>query len=123
MVKKLILHSIGNSGKYNYYIFDKKQNALEILNKIFAMDFDLHLITNYDNLRKNKKMNDVKRRIDVHFSDSCEGIRTDFFYGKKKMHLTLICSENLRLKFNKSLFKHFTMLKSKKIKLKRKSKK
>ena len=118
-MKKIKLHAIGNSGNYNYYIFDKKQEVLDILNKIFAMDFDLNLITNYDNVAKNKKMNDVKRRTDTHFSDYNEKIRVDFFYGKKKIYLTLVCSENIRLKFNESLFKYFTVLKPIKIKKKK----
>ena len=122
MKKKLILRSIGNNGNYNYYVFDKKQSVLEILNKIFALDFDLYLITNYDNPSKNKKMNDVRKRTDVHFSDFDKNIRADFFYGRKKIFLMIHCSETSRLKFNDALLKYFTMPKPKKIKPKRRIK-
>ena len=106
--KKITLHSIGNQDDFNYYIFDKKQIVVDVLSKIFVIDFDV----NWNEEIYNKKIN---RKTDLHedISDIYDKIRIDLFYGKSKMYLTLICSESLRLKFNEALFKYATMLKYK----------
>jgi hypothetical protein len=116
--KKITLHSIGNQGNFNFYVFDKRQEVFDVLDKILIMDFGIDLKLPYvDYSRKIKKIN-VKKYTDVHFSSGNEFFRIDIFYGNKKMFVTIHCSEKLRLKFNEALFKYSTMPKPKKIKIK-----
>ena len=107
MVKKIILHSIGNQGDFNYYVFDKKQEVIEILNKILVMEFNI----NWDFSRYYKK---ISKKKDVHdciiYGDK---IRADVFFGNQKIFLTINFSELLRLKFNEVLSKYATMPKYK----------
>jgi hypothetical protein len=109
--KKIVLHSIGNNENFNFYVFDKKQEVFDILNKIFFMDFDVNW--SYD-----KK---IHENVDLHESvtDFGDKIRIDIFLGDKKMFLTINCSDKLRLKFNESLFKYIEMPKPIKIKKKK----
>ena len=119
MKKKLILHSIGNSGNFNFYVFDKKQKVAGILDKILGEILDMEML--YPLSPKSKKIN-VERYYDIHQGDFSKNGRLNIFYGKNKMFVAIICSEESRLKFNDALFKYFTMPKPKKIKPKRKIK-
>ena len=121
-MKKIILHEIGNDGNFNHYIFDKKQNVIEILLKIFLMDFDIYDIFETPDKKGNYQKINVKKLTDIHQGSVNEKLSIDIFYGKNKMFVAIVCSEKSRLKFNESLFKYFTMPKSKKIKSKRKIK-
>jgi hypothetical protein len=115
--KKITLHAIGNDENFNYYIFDKKQNVMELLSKILWKIFGIDPLSE-DSISK-KKIN-IEKFTDIHFSDSSNKGRLDIFYGNKKMFLSLHCSEKLRLKFNEELSKIAIMPKPKKIKSKRK---
>lgn len=112
-MKKIILHSIGNQDNFNYYIFDKKQNVMEILSKILFDIFEAEPLY----IPGKKKIN-IEKFTDVHHGDFGK-IRLDIFYGNKKMFVSIHCSENLRLKFNEELFKIAEMPKPIKIKKKR----
>jgi hypothetical protein len=116
-MRKIKLYEIGNEENFNWYIFDKKQEVFDILNKIFIMDFNLDLNPYREDLDKNGKIN-IEKYTDIHESEGNSKLRTDLFYGKNKIYFTLICSPNLRLKFNESLFKYVNM--SKPIKIKKK---
>lgn len=118
-IKKIILHSIGNQDNLNFYVFDKKQNVMEILSKILWEIFEFEPLY----IPGKKKVN-IEKFTDIHHSDYGKGMssRIDIFYGKKKMFVAIHCSEELRLKFNESLFKYAKMPKPKKIKPKRKVK-
>ena len=120
MVRKIKLYSIGNQDKFSYYVFDKKRDVIEILLKIFLVDFDIYDLFEEPDKKGNYGKINVKKLIDVHRGSGDGKIKIDAFFGDKKMFLTIICSENLRLKFNESLFKYTKMPKSKKIKPKRK---
>jgi hypothetical protein len=117
--KKIKLHAIGNQKTYNYYIFDKKQEVIEILNKLVWKIFklDLGLYEEYNNKTgkwKRKKIN-TETQKDIHKTIGNEP-RIDIFYGDKKMYLTINSPWGLRLKFNNELFKIGSMPKEKKLK-------
>ena len=108
-MKKIKLHGIGNQDNFNYYAFDKKNEVLEILGKLFAKIFDLHI--NFFDGDEDKKGNWKERKRnfeklkDVHDSitDFEENERIDIFYGDKKIFVGINCSQKLRLKFNEEL--------------------
>jgi hypothetical protein len=109
MKKKIILHSIGNEGKFNYYIFDKKQEVFRELSRALSkIGIYLSLFDEYVD-KKGKfvtKKIDVNKFKDIHCSErGSSGNRLDIFYGDTKMFVNLHCSEKLRLKFNEELFK------------------
>ena len=114
---KIKLYSIGNEGNFSYYIFDKKQEVLDVLNKIFLIDFNLKLgLTHWSYSDERKKIN-IEKYIDIHETIcSNGGIRIDVFYGDKKMFITINCSEEDKLRFNEELFKIVEMPKPKKFK-------
>jgi hypothetical protein len=112
---KIKLYAIGNEEDFNYYIFDKKQEVFDILNKIFLIDFGIDWGLSHCDLGKNKKVN-IEKYTDIHESDKNSELRIDLFYGKNKIYFTLICPLNLRMKFNESLFKYAVMPKPIKIK-------
>ena len=114
---KIKLHGLGNNGNFNFYIFDKKRRVYFHLEKIFRDIFKVHLEF-YD--ENNKKINIEKYR-DHHMSGFASNLgkpRIDIFYGDRKMFITILCSPQLRLKFNKELFKISEMSKLTKIKTK-----
>ena len=122
-MKKFNLHLIGNTGDYNYYVFDKHQEVAKKLSNLFYVTFNLDydLTEEYDEKkdewvkreRKIIKCKDVHERV-VSLSNSN---RINIFYGDKRMFVTILCSQKLRVKFNESLFKFFKM--SKPVKLKK----
>jgi len=118
--KNLKLYSIGNDGNFNYYIFDKRQNVMESLSKIFfsilKLGWDLYEEYEDENGKWIHKKRYIKNYKDFHERINKIGFenRIDIFYGDKKMFITLHCSNNLRLKFNEELFKLFDMPKPKK---------
>lgn len=108
MVKKITLHAIGNDGNFNYYIFDKKQEVMEILARFFNEIFDAYweleeTYTSKKNKPKLKKIN-IEKYKDKHWGERCKSdTRIDVYFGDKKMFVTIHCPEKLRLKFNESL--------------------
>jgi len=109
-MKKIKLHGIGNRNKYNYYIFDKKNEAVSILSKTIYET--TKLVWNLYIEKEDKKGNWVDRKINFDKrKEGHEGIsgtnkeRMDIFYGNKKIFLTLYCSLTIRKKFNKALEK------------------
>jgi len=106
-MKKLILHSIGNNGNYNFYVFDKKKSVVENLSTLFSDIFEINwnFEINYKKINRRTDLNECVS--DVHDR------RIYIFYGDKKMFVTIICSEKSRLKFNDALLKYFTMPKYK----------
>jgi len=107
-MKKIKLYAIGNEDNFSYYLFDKKQNVFEILNKIFLVDFNIDWKLYRDDLDKKGKIN-IEKYVDIHESNGYDKLRIDLFYGKDKIYLTMICSPDLRIKFNESLFKYVTI--------------
>jgi len=119
-MKKIKLYSIGNDGKFNYYIFDKKNEIVKILFDIFSkvLQVNFYLEEEYHDKKerwKFKKIN-FEKYIDIHTASWSENgaQRIDLFFGKKKIFVSIQCDNNLRLKFNKELFKIATMSKPKK---------
>lgn len=112
--KKIILHEIGNRDNFNYYVFDKKQWVMEILDKILWEIFEIELLY----IPGKKKVN-IEKFTDDHHNDYGKKGRLDIFYGKNKMYVTIICPEESRLKFNEELGKISIMPKPKKIKKKK----
>ncbi len=117
-MKKIKLHEIGNEEDFNWYIFDKEQIVFNILNKILLMDFDIDLKLYREDV--GGEIN-IEKYVDIHEHEGNNKLRIDLFYGKSKIYFTLICSSDLRLKFNESLFKYANMPKP--IKIKKKSNK
>ncbi len=119
---KIILHSIGNDEKVNYYIFDKKQIVADYLSILFHDIFGIYW--EFDELNDNGKSRkiSIEKRKDVHEGLTCgSDTRVDVFYGDKKMFISIHCNQKLRLRFNEELEKISVM--SKPIKLKKISKK
>ena len=118
--KKITLHSIGNDGNFNYYIFDKKREVHVVLNGLFKRIFK---VTWYFQLVKETKKGsvlvdvDITKKIDVHEKISSylskEKARIDIFFGGKKIFVCIHCSQNLRKKFNEELEKISFMIKPK----------
>ncbi len=106
---KIKLYGTGNEGDFNYYIFDKKQEVFNILNKIFLMDFNLKRGLTHCNYSDERKKVNIEKYSDIHESDKNNELRVDLFYGKNKIYITLICSQDLRIKFNEFLFKYAVM--------------
>jgi len=108
MVKKFKLYGIGNHNQFNYYIFEKKKEVILTLSEIISELFHttpLPLETNYQNKKgnhKRKKINYEKKK-DWHELFYGDNARADIFFGNKKIFVTLICSNKLRLKFNNKL--------------------
>ncbi|MFA4960505.1 MAG: hypothetical protein WC548_02470 [Candidatus Pacearchaeota archaeon] len=119
-MRKIKLFAIGNQGNYNYYIFEKKQNAVRTIAKILGEIFqaDIQLFKEYKdkdgNWSKRRKVNFEKRK-DWHESYiTNEEKRIDIFFGDKKVFATIICSQKLREKFNKELGENSYLPKDKK---------
>ena len=116
--KKFTLHAIGNMQKFNYYIFDKKQEVIEKIKKSFSdvSGIYLSLYEEYKDKKgewKNKKVNFEKIKDEHEGLPGNVNTRADLFFGDKKIFLTLVCSDKDRLKFNEQLFKFFNMPKPK----------
>jgi hypothetical protein len=121
-MKKIKLYAIGNDGKYNYYIFDKKQEVVEVLSKVLSKVFSADIKIYFEYHDKKEKWISKKRNFekikDIHetiFSPN-EDNRIDVFYGDKKIFVTILCSSKLREKFNLELGKVSVMPKPKKVK-------
>ena len=120
MMKKLALHSIGNDGNFNYYIFDKTKETHVILNKLLKDIFNcpwnlqdeeidkkgVHSLIYIDITKKKDKHEKIVNRLN-------KKIRIDFYYGDKKIFIVIHCDQNLRLKFNEELAKISVMPKPK----------
>ncbi len=115
--KKIVLYGLGNYGKHNFYIFDKKQEVANSLSKMFGKIFNLYWDFYEENYKtgKRKKLNFEK------FKDKHESLgntknqsRIGIFYGDKRMFITINCSQKLRLKFNEELTNISKMLEKKK---------
>ena len=117
-MKKIKLHAIGNDGDFNYYIFDKKNEVIIILNKLFNKIFKsgLQFYIDYENKKGNwsEKERNFEKERDSHESVGLINKRIDVFYGDKKIFVAINCSEKLRLKFNEELAKISTMPEPKK---------
>jgi len=121
-IKKIKLYAIGNEEDFNYYIFDKKEEVIKIINKLFLEVFktSFHLYEGYEDKRgrwRDKKINFEKRKdFYENVSRKYDGDpRIDMFYGNKKIFITINCSEKERLKFNEKLSKVSAMPKEKKL--------
>jgi len=106
MTKKIILYGLGNYGKHNFYIFDKKQEVANSLSKMFRKIFGLY----WDFYEEDYKTREGKELNVEKFKDKHESLRNtksqskvDIFYGDKKMFITINCSQKLRLRFNEEL--------------------
>ena len=121
-MKKIKLYSIGNEKNYNYYVFDKTNNVVEVLSQILGKVFLLNWYLYYEPIRKKdykwmkqKKNFDKMKEGHENISGYGKGnSRVDVFYGKKKMSIIVHCSTSLREKFNEELGKVSYMPKVKK---------
>jgi len=108
MKNKIKLYGIGNTEKFNYYIFDKKQEIAEKLAKISEKVFNLKWSFTYTQ-EDEKTIRTIKINIekykDKHVTVSNKNARIDVFYGNKKMFITVYCSLKLRAKLNNELKK------------------
>ncbi len=117
--KKIRLYAIGNDGRFNYYVFDKSNEVIEILSKFFSDIFGIYLnFYEEDTKGKIKEMNFNKLK-DTHLGHKgvlSKNVRIDLFFGDKKMFISINCSPKLRSEFNKELEKVSKMPKPKPIK-------
>lgn len=118
--RKIILHSIGNYEDFNYYIFDKKKETHVILNKLFKDIFNCpwNLRDELIDRKGNSSLIniDITKKKDIHekiVNRLNKNIRIDFYYGYKRIFVSIHCDKNLRTKFNVELAKISTMPKLK----------
>jgi hypothetical protein len=106
-MKNIKLYSIGNEKNYNYYIFDKKNYVIEILEKILNRTTDLKLyLHEVDKNYNQRKINFEKtKEHHSHIINLKNKTRLDIFYGTKKIFLILHCTLSTRKKFNEELEK------------------
>jgi hypothetical protein len=120
-MKKINLLGFGNYKDLNFYIFKKSSNFYETINSVFKKIFgnNCHIQIRDVNYNKKGNVTDVKRDV-LKLKDLHETIhndpRIDLFYGAKTVYLTIICENELRLKFNKILLKCSEIPKVKKFK-------
>jgi hypothetical protein len=120
-MKKIKLYGIGNFEKFNYYIFDKKQEVVEIISKLLYNTLGLRLDLHEE---KEDGKNIIQKEINFEkLDDEHQEIwaigkneRADIFYGNKKIFLSIYCSLKFRAKFNERLKEISLMLKPKKFK-------
>ena len=119
-MKKIILYEIGNQGNFNYYVLDKKKDVAENLSALFSDIFEINWNFDAPNKKGNYRKFNVKGWTDIHQTiNDDENPKINIFYGKKRMYVTIICSQKLRLKFNEELGKISIMQKQTKIKKKK----
>ena len=116
-MKKPKVYSIGNNGRINYYIFEKKNSIVTFLfkefSKIFESYFDLYEeFKTRDGKMKTRKRNFEKLK-DFHLSNMDGNSGVNVFFGEKKIFVTINCTLPKREKFNQKL-KDFVMPKSEK---------
>jgi len=121
MVKKFKLCAIGNHEKFNYYIFEKKQEVIiAVANLISGLlgSSDLPLFRDYQDKNKKWRMKKInyEKKKDFHEGFLSDKGRADIYFGDKKIFVTFLCSNRLRLKFNESLEPITYMPKPKKFK-------
>jgi hypothetical protein len=117
---KAILYSIGNRDKYNFYILNKKNEAItplfNSLSKIFGCGFNEYEDYKTKEGKWDLRKIDYEKLTDEHFSDTSNESKIDIFLGSKKIFLTIICSLPKRDEFNNELFKFADMVKPKETK-------
>ena len=111
-MEKIKLYNVGNSGKYCFYTFDKTQKVHKILSEIFHEIFDIHWPTTktVDETENTKevptnisKYEDFHETLQLTTNEFDTKKRIDVFYGKKRMFITIHCSQKLRKQFNEKL--------------------
>ena len=114
-IRKFKLYGIGNYENFNYYIFDKKQEILKELSKIFDKVFGIYWEFADYTYTKPRKINYEKKQ-DYHEAMIGKKSRVDIYFGDKKMFVAIYCPHKLRLKFNLELSFITCMPKPKKFK-------
>ncbi|MBU0957682.1 MAG: hypothetical protein KKF56_02625 [Nanoarchaeota archaeon] len=114
MKNKIKLIGTGNSGNFNYYIFEKKQKIVLELSKLFEKVFGLRLHL-YDIVKDKEKEINYETKTDWHDVTSSDKARIDIYFGDKKMFVSIHCKHKLILEFNKKLFLLTYMPKPKKL--------
>jgi len=109
-MNKLKLFSVGNWKDFNYYVFEKKNETIDVLAKLFVNVFELEmfLYSDCEKTGSHEKIN-FENRIDVHEGMVDDDSRVDIFYSDKKIFVTINCPEKLRLEFNQKLGEFFEM--------------
>ncbi len=107
MKGQIILHAIGNEGKFNYYVLDKRQKVAKALSHIFVKSFDVYWDFHHETPKGKIVEINIEKYKDVHETHrSIKGnARVDIFYGDKRMFFAIHCTEKQRLKFNEALSK------------------
>ncbi len=122
-MKKIKMLSIGNEERFNfnYYVFEKTQEAFEKLSVLFNNVLGGSWELNKEETKKGKfivkkiKVFDFKDFHENEMRSISDTTRLDIFYGDKRMFITVICSEKMRMKINEELAKITKMPKGKKI--------
>jgi hypothetical protein len=111
---KIKIYAIGNEENFNFYIFDKKQEVAKIISQITKKIFNATWRFMNEHQNKNGEWieeviniegyTDIHQRISQNNKNKINS-RIDVFYGDKKMFITINCSQEERLAFNKELLK------------------
>ena len=119
-MKQMKLYSIGNRGKFNYYIFEKSNKSVKcvlgIVYNIFKSWFELYKEYEDKNGVWRKRRINFENTKDKHMFNVSKNESIDLFLGEKKIFVTINCTASKRKRFNEELFKKFKMPKEKKLK-------
>lgn len=115
---KLKLYGVGNQGKFNHLIIQKKQESFDLLRAImkplgiipYGLDYDEY--TNKKGIPKIRKKK-ISKMIDVYSKFEGKKSRVEIFFGKNKIFISLFTSFKKREKMMDVLQKNTTWAKRK----------
>ena len=117
-MKQMKLYSIGNRGKFNYYIFEKSNKSVEcilgIVYNVFKSWFGLYKEYEDKNGAWRQRRINFENTKDKHIFSVLKNESIDLFLGEKRVFVTINCTANKRKRFNEELFKKFKIPKEKK---------
>ncbi len=111
VMKKIKLYGTGNLGDFNFYIFDKSRKVQKILSELlrdlFKIDWGETRSIEGSTIDEKKSYFNIKRNSDFfqYISDKVKKLVIGVFYGDKRMFVTFLGPNSLRLKLNRQLEK------------------
>jgi hypothetical protein len=115
-MRKLTLCGIGNTGNYNHIIVRYRPNFFIWLDTIvsaagFPTDSDMRY---YHGITGRQRIF-TDRHMSYYDEGAKDGIKMDLFFGKKKVFIVLLCNQEKRHMFTKSLMQHTISARPKRI--------
>lgn len=115
---KIKLCGVGNQGKFNHFIIQKKQESFELLRMImkpleiipYGLDYDEY--TNKKGIPKIRKYK-INKMIDKYAKFESKKARVEIFFGKNKIFVSIFTSFKNREKIMDVIQKNTTWVKRK----------